>query len=908
MTAPHLPFLDNGPMSETLLQTKLYIPITRSSLVPRSQLLARLNAGLDGRLTLVSAPAGFGKTTLIVHWSRQMAKTDAWRLAWFSLDENDNDLSRFFTYFITALQKIDGRLGQTALELLHSPSVSDVQIILTDLLNTLAQSSQAIVLALDDYHLITNPAIHEGITFLLENTPPHFHLLLLSRADPPFSLARLRARHQMTEIRQHDLRFSQSETTEFLNQLMALDLPETAVTALEKRTEGWVAGLQMAALSLQGQDNVEDFIQGFTASNRYIFDYLAEEVLARRPKGTREFLLQTAALDRLCAPLCDAVLGVTEAADSPSQQILEQLESANLFLIPLDDERRWYRYHHLFADLLQQQGRREKPELANVAHERASRWFEQAGYAEEAVQHALAAADYERATSLMTQYGENWLRRGEISKILLWTNRLPDAWQQQNPRLILNYAWALLFRGHVQEIETTLAHLPPAFADTSPDAIDLLVLQSTLAIGQGHIAQAIAISEKVKAQLKALKPNASNQTMRGQAVINLAYISHIQGDRTRAEQNYEAAVALNREAGNLLAVMGAAQGWGALLLEQGRLHEAEAVFHDGLQTERQWAKKLGTLDRKLVVAAPLHIRLGQLYYERNRLAEAEAQLVDRGKLVVLSDPFYQCEGLMTLAKLRLAQSQAEAVPPILTQLQEIEQNTNAQRVRRQLAVVVMTINCALYRQQPSPELRAAIERSLSRLERDSAEPLSQARALVTLNRPQEAVPLLEKLIAETEAAGCYGVWLVAAVLLCLAYQGSGDETAALAWLQRAVQMAAAPGYTRLFLDEGEPLQRLLEALVQQKSAPTYAATLLAAFPTVTQPVTPLPISNPLSPREQEVLQLIAGGLTNQEIATKLVIAPSTAKRHTINIYNKLGINNRAEATARAYELGIVNLE
>ena len=345
-------FLYNAHVSETLLQTKLYIPVTRSSLVPRTQLLARLNTGLNGRLTLISAPAGFGKTTLIVHWSKALAESSTWRLAWFSLDDNDNDVSRFFTYFITALQKIDAQIGQTALELLHAPQASNIQISLTELLNNLAQSSQAIALALDDYHLITNPEIHKGIIFLLENAPPHFHLLLLSRADPPFSLARLRARHQMTEIRQQDLRFEQSETAVFLNQLMALDLPETAVAALEKRTEGWVAGLQMAALSLQGQTDAEAYIQRFTSSNRFIFDYLAEEVLARRPEGTRDFLLQTAVLDKLCAPLCDAVLNIPEAADSQSQQILEQLESANLFLIPLDDNRHWYRYHHLFADLL----------------------------------------------------------------------------------------------------------------------------------------------------------------------------------------------------------------------------------------------------------------------------------------------------------------------------------------------------------------------------------------------------------------------------------------------------------------------------------------------------------------------------------------------------------------------------
>lgn len=374
-----------------LLQTKLYVPLTRSSLVPRQHLLAKLNSGLTGRLTLVAAPAGFGKTTLIARWGQQLAEAKEWAFAWLSLDEGDNEPVNFFGYVIAALQTIDSRLGQSASELLQSPQIDSMRMVLTALLNDITDASQAIVLVLDDYHLIANPDGHEGIGFLLDNAPPHFHLVLLSRADPPFSLARWRARQQMTEIRQDDLRFTHDEAMHFLQRLMALDLPESAVSALEKRTEGWVAGLQMAALALQGTGSqqvrgyAEQFIRDFSGSHRYIFDYLAEEVLTRRPAGTRAFLLQTAVLERLCAPLCDAVLQRDD-----SQSVLEQLESANLFLVPLDDERRWYRYHQLFADLLRQQLRREKPVHESVLHRRASDWFEQSGFIDEAVRHALA--------------------------------------------------------------------------------------------------------------------------------------------------------------------------------------------------------------------------------------------------------------------------------------------------------------------------------------------------------------------------------------------------------------------------------------------------------------------------------------------------------------------------------------
>ena len=873
------------------------MPVTRRSLVPRPQLLAKLNAGVDGRLTLVSAPAGFGKTTLIVDWSRQLAET--WQWAWLSLDENDNELSRFFVYGILALQKIDGRIGQAALEMLRSPQTDNIQFVLADLINTLAQSQQAIILTLDDYHLITNPAIHDGIAFLLENGPAHFHLLLISRADPPFSLVRLRARHQMTEIRQYDLRFSTSEATAFLNQLMALDLPETAVAALEKRTEGWVAGLQMAALSLQGKSDVAAYVRGFTASHRYIFDYLAEEVLARRPPGTREFLLKTAALDRLTAPLCDIVLDSTETSAAPSQQILEQLESANLFLIPLDEERRWYRYHHLFADLLRQQARREYPGLELLIHQRASRWFEEAGYAEEAVQSALSATDDERAARLVTQYSEDWLKRGEIGKVLLWTERLPTEWQQ-TAQLCLHYAWALLLSGRAQDVESTLADLPSPFAETS---VELLVIRGTLAIEQSQIELAINLLERAVAQLEELEPNPANQSLLGLAVNSLAYSCHIHGDGPRAEYNYNVGISLNRDNGNWFAAIKATLGLGFMLVGQARLHEARDNFLVGVQIEQELAQFLGNPGQRLVSAAPLHMYLGQIYFQWNQLAEAERELVDATRLIAISDRADRCVGLMVLAKLRLAQNRLEAIPPILAQLEAMEQMANPPYVRRQLAIALATVSCMLYKLEPTVELQAEIGRLYSQLAAGALDPVAQARALIALDRPREARPLLENLATQTEPAGRYGLWLEAAILLCLVYQRIEQESSALSWLVRVIQKAEQSGYVRLFLDEGEPMRDLLAEVAQQEDAPDYVHTLLTHFPT------PPPAANDLlSPREQEVLQLIAAGLTNQEIADKLVIAPSTAKRHVMNIYNKLGINNRAEATARAYELGLVDLE
>ncbi len=933
-------------MSGDLLQTKLYVPRLRSSLIPRPHLIDKLNQGLQtGRkLTLISAPAGFGKTTLVTEWGQQLAQAGDWQLGWLSLDENDNALERFFTYFVAALQQINGRLGQSALELLQASPTDNLQFILTDLLNSLAQTSPAIILVLDDYFHIINPAIHEGIQFLLDYAPPRFHLLFLSRTDPPLSLARLRARGQMTEIRQDDLRLAPTEVHQFLNQLMALDLPETAVTALGKRTEGWIAGLQMAAISLQGRTDTDRFISDFSGSHRYIFDYLTEEVLAGQPAEIRDFLLQTAVLDRLCAPLCDALLAAgdlrletsSEAAQSPianpqslsSQQALEHLEVANLFLMPLDDARHWYRYHQLFADLLRQQLRRERPELESVLHRRASHWFEQAGFTDEAVQHALAAADYERAADLVTQHSQSLLQFGETNKLLSWINRLPAEWQRRHPQLIFNHAWALLFNSSAKEMEAALAHMPERVAKTLPYSAYLLILRCIAATRQGQADEAIVLAEKAEAQFAVLAPDPINLSMRGVGALVLA-IQYRARDGQRAGQFYDRAVSLSRDAGNLIAFLTAVRDKGRFLLEQGQLHPAEAVFRDGIQSEQQWAKKMGGPIRKLLAAAPIHASLAQLLYEWNRLDEAEDHLVDALRFLPLVGPVNHSQGLTTLARLRLAQGNASAVTPILEQLETLQAESSNQYTRLWLAIAIAETTCVLYQQVPTPALQLRLEQSLSALANEplGGEPLAvlaQGRVLLALTRPAEALPLSETLAEQMEKNGLHGLWLSAILLRCLAHQQLGEPDKALNGLQQALSVAEPSGYTRLFLDWGQPMAELLHTAVQHNIMSDYAINLLdhlrltildtsASLSTGLRfedtPNRQSQIANrqSLSPRETEVLQLIAQGLTNKEIAQRLVIAPSTAKRHTVNIYNKLGVSNRVEATAKAYELGLVNL-
>lgn len=882
--------------------------------MPRLQLLARLNEGFNGRLTLISAPAGFGKTTLVTDWLNQ-PEIQIHQSAWLSLDENDNDVERFFTYLVAALAKIDGRFNQLPLELLATPQTNSSQLILTELLNLLMASSEAILFTLDDYHHITTPAIHESIRFLLDHAPPYFHLLMISRVDPPLPLAKWRARRQMTEIRQDDLRFAAAETSQFLNQLMALDLSETAVDALEIRTEGWIAGLQMAALSLQGHVDTDQFIADFTGSHRYIFDYLTEEVLAKQSAETRDFLLKTAVLDQLHAPLCDAVL-----AGSGAQSILEQLEAANLFLVPLDHSRRWYRYHHLFADLLRQQLRREDPALEVDLHSRASLWYAQNGFADEAVHHALAAANYAQSAALMAQYSESLVVHGEINKLLAWIGRLPAEWQRKEPGLILNHAWALLFRSSAAEVEAVLATMSYEVASVSPYSASLLVLRGTLAARQGDTVNAIALSEAAEAQLVAADPHQANPLMRGANALILANSYRQMGDHDRAQPFYQTAVSLSRQSGNYLALLSAIRSWGTLLAECGRLHQAAALLKEGLQAEQEWVKSNGNRARNLLAAAPLYAALAQIYIEWDRLDDVETLLENGLRLLLLSNSIDQSEGLVAQARLHLAKGDVEAVPPILKQLEMLQASAKIRLERRPLLLAVSEVRCGLYAQQPTAALRSAIEQSLGQFGSEPTETLAQTRSLLalsrlTLSRAGESRSLLEDLAKTLQEDGRHGLWLSAMVLLCQAQHALGEMDKALGSLQQALRIAEPEEYVHLFVDGGEWIFGLLKTAVQQKIGGEYAKKLLEnSRRTISDSRLSIPPNmvgrdarapHSLTPREIEVLQLIAQGLSNNDIAQKLIIAPSTAKRHTINIYNKLGISNRAEATARAYELELI---
>ena len=434
-------------MSPPILATKLYIPPPRPNVVLRPRLITRLNEGLHGRLTLISAPAGFGKTTLLSEWIAGCK----WPVAWLSLDESDNDPSQFLTYLVAALQTIDNDMGAGMLSILQSPQPRPAELFLTSLINAVAQAPQEFILALDDYHRIEARPIHNALTFLLDHLPPQMHLAIVSRSDPPLPLARLRGQRTLTELRAADLRFTPDEAATFLNQVMRLDLSAADVAALETRTEGWIVGLQMAALSMQGRADTASFIRAFTGSHRFIIDYLVEEVLQRQVERVRDFLLQTSILDRLSGPLCDAVSG-----QGDGRAMLEALERGNLFVVPLDEERHWYRYHHLFADMLQARLTREQPDQAPLRHRRASEWYEQNGLPSDAIRHALAAEDFERAADLVELAWPAMRRSRQEATVLGWVKALPDKLIRARPVLSVVSAWALLDGGELEAAEARL--------------------------------------------------------------------------------------------------------------------------------------------------------------------------------------------------------------------------------------------------------------------------------------------------------------------------------------------------------------------------------------------------------------------------------------------------------------------
>lgn len=893
----------NEAMKMPIVSTKLYIPPLRDESVLRPRLVERLNSGLRRKLTLISASTGFGKTTLAGEWLAGCGRP----AAWLSLDESDNDPSRFLTYLIAAWQTIEKGIGEGALAMLHSPKPS-IESIVALIINDFVSVRTNAILVMDDYHVIEAGPIHDAVSFLIERMPPNIHLVIATRRDPDFPLGRLRSRNEITEIRAPDLRFTYAEAESFLNRAMKLGLSSEQISMLEARTEGWIAGLQLAAISLNSHTDVSGFIESFSGSHRYVLDYLIEEVLSAQPAGIQRFLLQTSILDRLCGPLCDAVM---KGGGLDAQPTLEYLERANLFLVPLDDERRWYRYHHLFADLLRQRlgsdpnrggmsdQEGEALQDASELHLRASAWFEDNGFELEAFRHAAAAGDNERAAKLMEGGGMPLLFRGAVTEALQWLDSLPMRIVQETPSLSVLHASALLMIGHISVVEHKLQAAETALLGMPQDEKTrdltghIASIRATVAVSQ-H--QADAIIEQSLRALDHLHPD--NLPVRTAAVWSLGYAYQLKGDRGAAWKAYTEAIAISERIGHFIIRIMASLGLAALQELDNRLDLAEETYRRILQI-------VG--DTPMPAISEAHLGLAKISFERNDIEASERHLkisMKHAQLLENTDRFIACE--LANARLQLAKGDLEGAS---STAERAERFARRQSFDHQLPYIASV--------QADVLLRRGNSASAERLAREYELPLSMARARLAQGDAAGAIAVLELYCRELEAKGWENERLRAIVVLALAYDRLGETDHALHALAEALAMAETGGFIRLFTEEGAPMARLLSIASNRAVRPLYTGKLLAIFiaegwksdTDLSETQAPAkaanPLIEPLSMREQDVLRLIAEGLSNQEIGERLFLALSTVKGYNRNIFDKLQVQRRTEAVARARELGLL---
>jgi len=883
-------------MPTPILATKLYIPRLRPNVVSRPRLIERLNEGLHRKLTLIAAPAGFGKTTLISAW---VAGCDR-QVAWLSLDKGESDPTLFLTYLVAALRTIAPDIGVGVLGALQSPQPPPTESILTALLNEITAIPDNFVLVLDDYHVIEAKPVDQALTYLVEHQPPQMHLVIATREDPQLPLARLRARGQLTELRAADLRFTPSEAAGFLNQGMGLNLSAEDITALETRTEGWIAGLQLAALSMQGQQDSASFITSFTGSHHFVLDYLVEEVLGQQPESIQTFLLRTSILDRLCGPLCDAVLLTPSGT---GRATLEDLERANLFLAPLDNERRWYRYHHLFADLLRQrlhQSTASSPGDAesqvNALHIRASVWYEDHGLEIEAFHHAVAAHDVERAERLMEGKGIPLHFRGAVTALLAWLESLPTTVLNARPSLWVRYASLLLVNGQTTGVEEKLqaaeTALQRAEADNKTRNLvgQMAAARATLALTRYDVETMLAQSRRA---LEYLHPN--NLSSRSTAHWTLGFAYFLQGDRAAARRAYTEAISLSQASGDIFTTILATIGLG-------NIQEADNQLYQAAETYRRVLQLAG--DQPLQIIYEAHLGLARVLYEWNDLDEALAHgrqslhLARQYDRVI--DRFVACE--VFLARLKLALGDVAGAAALLAQAsQSARQQNFVDRIPEVAATQVLTL------------LRQGNLAAAAHLAQAHELPLSQARAHLAQGDTSAALAVLESWREQVEAKRWQDERLKVLVLQAVALQAHGEQENAVHLLCDALALAEPGGFIRLFVDEGFPMAHLLSAAEATGMMPDYTGKLLAVLEAKEQkredtsslPPPAQPLIEPLSRRELEVLHLMAQGPSNQEISERLFLALDTVKGHNRKIFDKLQVQRRTEAVARARELGLL---
>jgi len=893
-------------VTETLLQTKLHIPPARPNLVPRPRLLEQLNHGLQAGcpLALISAPAGFGKTTLLSEWIGWQ-KTP---IAYLSLDEGDNDLHRFLAYCVAALQTLalseaEGvapDIGIAASTMLRSPELIAPQAILTVLINEIAALEQTIVLILDDLHLVNAAEVHQALSYLLDHMPPQLHLVIGTRADPPLPLAKLRGRGQMVELREADMRFTLEEAAHFLRHIMALELDPEQTTILHRRTEGWISGLQMAALSMQGREHLVDFVETFSGSHEYVVDYLTGEVLARQTDAQKTFLLQTSILDRLCGPLCDAVTG-----QAGSRQTLERLKAGNLFIVALDDERRWYRYHRLFSDLLRQRLMNRQPDMKTKLHRRAGSWLEENGFPFEAIDHLLQAGDFVHAADLI----EGVIKRPtawsmlNAASLTAWLELLPEQTLQARPHLRLYQARVFTVRGQpetadiiLQALEEELRQERPTGPESSTLIEQITADRVSNAILRGEPLRAIVYAEQVLAKM-----SQENLPARMRLEAILAMACYRVGEIGRAGRAYDRAVQAARTVGIPVAVATLQTGVAKVNMAQGRLREAAQLCAE--------ACRLAEVNHlRTAVAGPALVTWAKIRAEQDELQEAEALILEGIDLLLKNGPVHGLAAAYTVqARMQQAAGHYDAAFDSLRQAAQLAQGqpagTLASRIPAQQARLSLATGDLNAARRWATDYQQASPTEFLR----EFEDLTLVRVDLARKQPHAALSLLETLLPEAERDGRQGSVIEILALQGLAFAAMGSLDEAIRPLARSLSLARPEGYARIYIDEGQPMARLLAQTAALGQEPDYARRLLEAMPAAEpgQQAAEPALVEPLSQRELQVLQLIEQGLTNREIAQQLVISLATVKSHTANIYSKLGVNSRTQAVAKARTLRIL---
>ncbi len=884
-------------MSSSVLTTKFYFPPARPNLVPRPHLIERLNSSNHAKLTLVSAPAGYGKSTLVCEWLHQSRLP----VAWLSLDADVNNWKRLVADIIAAIRTTITDFGEATLAILETPQAPPRELLFTALVNELNNTDEPIMLVLDDYHVITDQSIHEALDFLLEHLPSCLHLFILTRSDPPIPMARLRAQNQLVEIRADDLRFTGEETTQFINRTMGLSVSPDLIRALEEHTEGWITGLQLAALSLQNLDaqQVGEFIAAFTGSHHYIVDYLLEEVLNRQPESVREFLLHTSILERMTGPLCDALTGRADG-----QAVLERLEQRNLFIIPLDEQRRWYRYHHLLADVLQSRLQQSEPGSLAVLHQRASTWFENNGFVERAIHHAISAKDLDRAAGLIEQNAMSLLMRGELVTLLNWIKPI-EAISGKRPWLSIYKSWALTLTGQLDMAESCLKQAESAIPvsnlkNEKEISGHIEAIRAYIAEAHGEADQTIGHARKALALL-----SEDNQAVRSVVTFTLGTAYRLSGDQVRATRALKTARRAAHIAGNHYLELGAVFTLADLTFDQGKLHQAIDIYTETLRL----ATRPG--GQKLPAAGMAYFGLGLIHYEWNNLDAAEnntqqaiALCQQWGHFVNLAASF------VLLSRLKQAWGDLDGAQQAIQRAEELTR-AHALALRAESWVKAFRVRLWLAQGNQEAAIRWVEESGITSADEFSylreAEYLTLGHVYLATEQFDPLLELTRWLQTATEASGRMGSLIEILALRAVAFQAKGEHDHALVPLEHALILAQPEDYLRVFLNEGAPMAELLRRAGTRGIEPQFVAKLLSEFEQIADNpiIVAQPLIEPLSNRELEILHLLADGLSNSEIAARCVISIGTVKAHTASIYRKLNVNSRMKAVARARALNLL---